>query len=269
MQERSKRFSLSQALDVFQAYKKRGHKLILELKTLGAHENEFAPSLERLKSQLLEAGAREAVAVSSLSPGILMNTHQVIPEMPLILNGGIVPGFSYRSHENVSQQNQFPDRSDKRHWQAVGLKPFGELVICFDDQLVLRPDGEGIQTGYLLAKLPQPLLEVLQGQHREGHKLGGLVSLSAVTIFASFLQSVGASETASKLRRDYRQKIDDLNVGKMATTWGQSLSNLPGFTHLSPQEQLATFKQELGSDTLIYTKAPETFAHQLPSEKQS
>ncbi len=280
MEEKGRRFTVEEAFEIFSKYKDRGHKLILELKTLGPDEKKFPEVVESLKKLIDEKGLSEAVAVSSLSPGVLMSVHESIPEMPLILNGGIVPIVSYekpagkqtKTEKAVSNILRKIIPTDKK-WRAFGLdlpvlgKVF-EVVVSASEKTIRRPDGEGTQTGYALTRLPEDLVKVLREQRKKGMKFGGMVSLSAVTILASVLENLGATKEAEEMRRYYNEIVDDLGLGKMATTWGQGLNKIPLlgntlFKNLKPEEQIRIFKEQLGIDVLIYTKSPEAFAHKL------
>lgn len=280
MEEKGKRFTVDEAFDIFSKYKDRGHKLILELKTLGPKEENFPKVLESLKKLIDEKGLQEAVAISSLSPAILMATHETIPEMPLILNGGIIPGISY---ERPADKQTKVEKAisglvgriiptDKK-WRAfaLNLPVFGkvfELVVSASEKTIVRPDGEGTQTGYALTRLPEDLINVLHEQKEGEKKFGGMVSLSAVTILASVLETLGATEKAKEMRRYYNEVVDELGLEKMATTWGQGLTKIPLlgntlFKNLKPKEQIDVFKEQLGLNTMVYTKGPESFAHTL------
>jgi hypothetical protein len=265
MHDESSRYHLGEGLDEFATYNNQGqgHRLILELKTLGDDPTKFPEVLQKLEAMIREKGIEESVAVASLSPGILMATHEVMPRMPLILNGGIVAGISYNEKGEKLVDNMVP--TDKK-WRAFGVKPFGEVVVSAGDTTPRRVDGQELHTGYALTRLPNDLVQVLRKQTEEGQKHGGLVSLSAVTIMSSVLESLGAKKKAVAMRKYYADIVNELGLGKMATTWGQSLSKIPGLQQLSPEAQLEIFKRELGSDTVVYTKSPEDWAHNLPPE---
>ncbi len=280
MEKSGRRFTLKEAFKIFSAYKKMGHRLILELKTIGSDESTYAKTVTSLKELIVQAGVDEAIAISSLSPGILMAVHDIMPETPLILNGGIVPIISY---ERPADKQDFLERSvgnlakkiipsDKK-WRAFGvdvpwLGKLFEVVISASEKTISRPDGHGTQTGYALVRLPDDLVNVLQQQQIAGKEFGGLVSLSAVTIFANVLEMLGAYDKAREMREYYTKVVDKLQLGKMAATWGQNLHKIPVlgkflFKRLDPKEQIRVFREQLGDDTLIYTKSPEEFAHQL------
>lgn len=262
MAEGGSRFSLEEALDLFSKYKSHGHRLILELKSLGSDVSEFQKNLRRLEVILSEADATEQVAVSSLAPGLLMATHEAMPRMPLILNGGIAPIVSYSKVGEWVGENLVPEDS---RWRAFGLAPFGELVVAAG-VTPERPDGHGIHTGYAMTRLPQAFIDVMRQQREDDIKFGGIVSLSAVHNLANILEGVGAKAKASQLRRYYKNVIDELGLGAMATTWGQEMGKVPGLSYLSPERQIETFRREFGALDLIYTKGPEKFAHTLSSE---
>lgn len=257
------RTSLEHTLDTFRPYQPYGHKLILEVKDLGAEPSEHHVAAERLAGILREHGVSESCAVSSLSPTILMNVHRAMPDMPLILNGGIVPCISYTGTDASREHPLIPKDGT---WNAFGVKPFGELVVSATEEIIERPDGHGMHTAYLMTKLPKQLLDVLRSQHQNEAELGGIVSLSGVTIVASLLDVIGAKKRASELRTSYAQIMDELGVGTMATTWGQGGGFL--LKRLKPERQVEVFKRELGEDALIYAKSPEEWAHTL-QEKSS
>ncbi|MBI4991739.1 MAG: hypothetical protein HZB99_00785 [Candidatus Harrisonbacteria bacterium] len=281
MEKRGNRFTVEEALQIFSEYNDGKHKIILELKTLGSDEKNFPRIVENLKALIDKNGLKDAIAISSLSPGLLMSVHKVFPAAPLILNGGIVPGISYERPQeqqgitekvmNYIKRKLIP--ADKK-WRAFGIKlpwlgKLSEVLISASEETVIRPDGEGTQTGYALMRLPDDLTRAFLEQKQEGRELGGMVSLSAVTIFASVLDAVGASEKAKEMRQYYTEVVDRLGLGKMATTWGQGLSEIPFlgstlFRKLEPKEQIRVFKEQLGKDTMVYTKGPERFAHELP-----
>lgn len=263
MHQKSSRFSLEEALALFSRYKRQGHKLILEIKSLGPGLQTHGRYAENLQAVLKAAEVQDSVAVASLSPAVLMATHKVMGDMPLILNGGIVPGISYNAAGEKFAEAIVPQ---DMKWRAFGLKPFGEVVVSASNEAVRRPDGQDVHTGYALTRLPREMIDVFREQRKEGHKLGGLVSLSSVTILASVLDGIGAKRKAQELRSYYSRVMDELGVGKMATTWGQSLGKIPVLRNLNPREQLRTFKKELGLDTVVYTKSPEEWAHLLPKE---
>lgn len=281
MKEKGDRFTVEEAFQIFSEYNDGAHKLILELKTLGPDEEKFPDMVANLKSLIDKYELRNVVAISSLSPGILMSVHETFPEMPLILNGGIVSGISYEKPKEKrgvleGMIEALKDRvipADKK-WRAFGItlpwlgKPI-EMVISASEKSLIRPDGEGTQTLYAFARLPDDLTNVLREQKREGKELGGMVSLSLVTVLASILDVVGASEKAKEMRQYYNEIVNQLGIGKMATTFGQEFSKVPLFGEtlfkkLRPERQIAVFKKELGVDVMIYTKAPEEFAHELP-----
>lgn len=257
MEKGGVRFKLIDGLRALQRYQDRGHKFILELKTLGETPVEQRKNLKHLSRMLLETGTEPSIAVASLSPGILMAAADVLPRTPLILNGGIIPGISYTPGGERLVNAVLP--ADQK-WHAYGIPKLFEVVVSASERTVERADGQDIQTGYALTKLPSDLLTVLQQQAKQPErfgKFGGVVSLSAVTIAASALDTLGDHDKAQKLRAYYANVVKELGVNVMATTWGQGAGAIPGLTHLSAEKQIATFKRELGPQTLVYTKGPE------------
>jgi len=263
MKKTGRRYLLEEGLDEFAQYIPQGHKVILELKTLGEDASQFTKAVENLHNLIKKKNLENSVAVASLSPSILMAVNKVMPKMPLIFNGGIIPGISYAQNDNNIVSNIIP--ADKR-WRAFGIRPFGEIVVATGNISPKRADGYGTHTSYALTKLPNDLVRVLSQQCQDEVELGGLVSLSAVSIMASILEAVGAENKAKKMRAYYSDIVDELGLGKMVTTWGQSLKKVPGLEQLSPEKQLKVFKKEFGLDTIIYTKSPEKWAHLLPRE---
>jgi len=258
-----KRFSLEDSLADFSKYAGKGHRLILELKTLGSDPEKFVTQAMKLKKMFHQHGVEGGVAVASLSPAILMAVHSVMPEVPLILNGGIVPGFSYQT-KGESPVDKIVD-TDKK-WRAIGAKPFGEIVFSSSDDVVQRPDGAGTHTAYLMTHLPRQLLEVFRKQRLSGDKLAGLVSIAHVHNVASALQFVGARRASADVIRYYSNLIKELGVGAMSTTWGQRMSTIPGFSSLKPEEQIQTMRDNYGSEIVIYTANPEQTALLLSDE---
>jgi predicted HAD superfamily phosphohydrolase YqeG len=251
IRKNGKRESLEHVLEIFSQYKNEGYHLILEIKSLGNDSESFSDRARELQRTLANAGAENAVAVASLSPGILLAIHDVMPEMPLILNGGIQPFISY--------QNKDISLGDKK-WKAFGIPHIGETIIS-DGFIPKRADGEGTHTSYAFTHLPEELVKVMKEQRDAKIKFGGYVSLSAVTILTSIMDIVGMSKQASDMRKRYAKIITDLGLGIQVTTWGQSLSKI--FKHLDPQTQVEMFKRELGPDTIIYTKNSEEWAYKL------
>jgi predicted HAD superfamily phosphohydrolase YqeG len=256
MKEKGCRESLEHVLEIFSKYKDRGHRLILEIKSLGNDPEKFCDRARELQKTLTDAGAENAVAVASLSPGILLAIHEVMPSVPLILNGGIQPFISYSSKGIFL--------GDKK-WKTFGIPYLGEMIIS-DGVIPSRADGEGTHTAYGFTHLPEKLVEVMKAQRDVKIKFGGYVSLSAVTTVTSIMDLVGMHKRASTMRKKYAKIITDLGLGIQVTTWGQSLSKIPGFKHLDPQTQVEMFKRELGPDTIIYTKNPEEWAYKLELE---
>lgn len=161
---------------------------------------------------------------------------------------------------------------DKK-WRSFGIKlpwlgGIFDLVVASGEETVIRPDGEGTQMGCVLTRLPEDFTNVLKEQHDK--ELGGVVSLSIVTMLASALElaglgSAGAKKAADNMRSHYKDAVDQLGLKTMATTWGQGLGKL-GIRSMSGKEQAEKFKK-LGVD-IIYTKNPEKFAHLLGSGKK-
>lgn len=263
MREKSRRLNLADSLKDFIPYAKRGHRLILEIKTLGPDTEKFEQSALKLKKMLEDNGVEESVSIASLSPGILFAIHKVMPKMPLILNGGLLPAFSY--HESANNPMKRLVGADES-WRAFGMKPFGEVVFSANRDLIQRVDGEGVQTGYVLAAIPDELLRVLRQQKVDKARMGGIVSVAGIDIAANAMRLIGADQSAAQMSRYYADVVRDLGVNVMSGTWGQELGSVPGLVHLSPEEQIKAMRKFYGPDILIYTKNPETTAIKLAKD---
>lgn len=259
MKLKGKRLNLADSLKEFIPYAKRGHRLILEIKTLGPDTKKFEQSALRLKKMLEDNGVEDSVSIASLSPGILFAIHKAMPRIPLILNGGLLPVFSYQESASPMKRLVGADES----WRAFGMKPFGEVVFSANRDLIQRADGEGVQTGYVLATIPDELLRVLRQQKVDKARMGGIVSVAGIDIAANAMRLIGADESAAQMSRYYADVVRDLGVNIMSGTWGQELGSIPGLVHLSPEEQIKAMRKFYGPDILIYTKNPETTAIKL------
>lgn len=263
MKEKGKKMSLSDALVVLRDFKGFGHRLIIELKTLGKDSDKFPEVAQRLIDQIKAGGVQEAVAIASLSPGILETVNAVMPELPLISLGGMMPIFSYfrdKDRKSIFQESDMAFEEGKV--MVIGGGPM-EMVFTSGDTSPKRPDGHGKQMGYAYRRIPRQLRTALQAQHRHSSKLGGRATLSVVSMMANVLQMMGGIEVANLLRQYYSEVLNELNVGKMSITWGQNWSHLPFLSHLSAPAQVQSFRDFYGEDTLIYTDSPEKWAHLL------
>jgi hypothetical protein len=240
---------LASALRDFAAYNDGRHILIVELKELGGDPNGFPEYLDRIRRMTDASGMTGHLSISSLSPGILMAANAAMPDVPLILNAGPTPML-------------------KRMKGGYKVFTFGkthEVVLAGTDDIIIRADGYGKLTGYLLARVPAPLAKVMREQKARGDRFGGVITLSTVTWIATVLDNLGMRGKARDLRREYAAVLDELGVGRMATTYNQRFGCLPGFSHLRPENQTMTLKRDIGKDALIYATAPNEWAEKLPA----
>ena len=218
---------LEQALEVLSKYKKYGHKLIIELKTLGPKFEDYSDNLDNLKNLLDKKGVRESVAISSLSPRILAATHEAMPEMPLIMNTAIAPIISYPQEKGfgatlvkigkklVNLKNRLLKTPNK--WFRLGPKK-ANILVCSAEGAMKYPeekgvDGEGRETQYFMTTIPEEVLNPLHEQHKDKVELGGAASMAAVIHFTDVLEIIGFKKKAASIRSYYLNKLhNDLGV---------------------------------------------------------
>lgn len=272
MQEKSARFPLEEGLQEFSRYMPEGHRLLLELKTLGPDAAAAERTLQNLKTMLRKTGTYDAVAIASLSPNILMESYKRLPDIPLICNAGILPVISSPKLQETVERILLPDKK----WRAVGIPGIAEMVLFGANETIERPDGHGMQSGYLFTRIPNDLVEAFREQRTRLHdtdmgRFAGVISITWAGVIGNVLDALPfgvGSEKATMIRKYYADAVDALGLGKMATTWGQELGKIPGLSHLQPQRQLEVFRRDLGEDGIAYTKRPEEWAHTLPTNKK-
>ncbi len=263
LKRRGERSSLEDVLDVFEPFANRGHRLMLELKNLGPDEGKQRVRAEHLRDVLRKRKLEEVVAVSSLSPRVLMHVHEAMPRVPLAINGGIVPGFSYTARGEALAQALVPEDAK---WRAFSCAPGVEIVVSAAKVSPEHLNSQGKHTGFMCTRLPDELTAILKDQRDSGNRFGGLASLTMINILGNVLSCVGAEKSAVDMTSFYRQVADELGVRPLLATWGQQLGNVPGLGHLKPERQVVAMRKAFGADSAIFTQNPEAYAHLLSDE---
>jgi len=239
------RLSLEDGLDIFLKYfeDNPNHKVVLEIKELGASKEAAEELLENIRVMLEERGLTDTAIFATLSPAILKAVHDKFPENSKILNGGIAPVISY----DLAEKSLGPDE-DKEF--ALKL-PNVELFFSNSSEIKERADGYGKQTGYLWTRLPKETVATLRKMNETGGV--GAASLTVVNKFANILDKF-SPKTAKKLREHYAAQLDQLGIRKQVAI---SKSN--------PAESLMRTKEQMGQDSIIYSDvSPGDFAAELP-----
>jgi hypothetical protein len=266
--EQTGRMKLDQALEVLQKYQGNGSRLILELKTLGPDNEAMLENLKNFQAKLAEFGVEDSVSVASLSPDILAKTHDLMPDMPLIMNSAVAPLVSYPTPETLSaaSRNIFTKllQVTRNRWvdsdKVLGMKG-ANVKVCTGEGALQNPaenggDGWGKDNMYLMTEIPAKNLEALREQTSSSAELGGAASMAAVTIAASILDFLGADVKAANMRKYYADKLHELGVNIQTTTWGGMDNSL--IESLRPENQIEKFKEAGIGDgqyrDIIYTK---------------
>jgi hypothetical protein len=263
VKRRGERSSLEEVLEVFEPFANRGHRLMLELKNLGSDEGKQRVRAEHLRNVLRQRQLEEAVAVASLSPRVLMHIHEAMPRVPLAINGGIVPGFSYTARGEALAQALVPEDAK---WRAFSCAPGVEIVVSAARTSPEHLYSQDRHTGFMCTRLPDELTAILKNQRDSGDRFGGLASLTMMTMLSNVLSCVGAEKPAAEMTSFYKQVADELGVRPLLATWGQQLGRVPGLGQLKPERQVEAMRQAFGVDSAIFTQNPETYAHLLPDE---
>ena len=243
------RLSLEEGLDIFKKYQEDNpnHKVVLEIKELGASEAPHAELLNNIKSLLEERGLTETATFATLSPSILKSVHDAFPENSKILNGGIAPVISY----NIAEKS-LGESEDKEF--AVKI-PGVELFFSNSTDVKDHADGYGKQTGYLWTRLPKETVNTLKVMNESGQV--GAASLTVVNKFANILDKL-SPKTAEKLRRHYAEQLDKMGIRKQVAI---SKSN--------PRESLLRTKEQMGKDSIIYSDTgPGDWSVDLPPQDE-
>lgn len=239
------RLSLEDGLDIFQQYfeDNPNHKVVLEIKELGASKEAAEELLENIRVMLEERGLTDTAIFATLSPAILKAVHDKFPENSKILNGGIAPVISY----DLAEKSEGPDE-DKEF--AVKL-PNVELFFSNSSEIKDHADGYGKQTGYLWTRLPKETIQTLRKMNEKGGI--GAASLTVVNKFANILDKL-SPKTAKKLREHYAAQLDKLGIRKQVA-----------IAKSNPKESLLRTKEQMGQDSIIYSDvSPGEFAADLP-----
>ena len=243
VEEVGQRLSLEDGLDIFLKYfeDNPNHKVVLEIKELGATKEAAKELLEGIRKMLEERGLTDAAVFATLSPAILKAVHDMFPENSKILNGGIAPVISYDIAEKSLDENEVN--------KEIAVKiPGVELFFSNSSEINDHADGYGKQTGYLWTR---ETVQTLQRMNREGRI--GAASLTVVNKFANIIEKFNP-KAAEKLRRHYAEQLDKLGIRKQVAI---SKSN--------PKESLLTTKKQMGQDSIIYSDvSPGDFAEDLP-----
>ncbi|MCR5832393.1 MAG: hypothetical protein K6G36_00400 [Candidatus Saccharibacteria bacterium] len=241
------RLSLEDGLAMLAEYAKDNpnHFPVLELKELGPSAETSRPYLEKVKELLEKNGFADKAIFATLSPSILRATHDVFPDNPKILNGGIAPVISYNLAENTNKEES---------GKEVGVKiPGVELYFSNATEFTERPDGYGKQTGYLWTRLPKETVETLR---ESKEKTGvGAASLTVVNKFADVLQ-IFSPRAAKKVREHYRKEVEKLGLNIQAQI---SKKNM--------HESASRILEQFGDDTILYTNASEDWSEFDPKKK--
>lgn len=234
------RLSLEDGLSMLAEYAKdnSNHFPVLELKELGPSTENGRWYLERVKALLDKNGFTDKAVFATLSPSILRATHDVFPDNPKILNGGIAPVISYNLAENTNKEES---------GKEIGVKiPGVELYFSNATELTERPDGYGKQTGYLWTRLPKETVETLR---ESKDKTGvGAASLTVVNKFADILQ-IFSPRAAKKVREHYRNELEKLGLGIQAQI---SKKNM--------HESAGRILEQFGDNTILYANASEDWS---------
>ncbi len=259
---RPQQLTLESLLKKFDRYKD-AHRLIIEIKSLGANPAQYQDHVRALQKYIETQDVQESIAFSAISPAILIELYKAMPHIPLMWNGGIVPFMSYDATGSALVESVLPQNS---RFRAFGIGS-AEVVVSAATEIVQRDDGHRKNTGYITTVVPPELLQAMQGQRKEdsADPFAGIISLSTVTLVASVIESLGMTDRAKNIRTQYAGIIRDLGLGSMASIHGDRLSALPGLRHLSRERQLAVFKSQLGVDAMVYTKDPEIWSQTLPA----
>jgi hypothetical protein len=245
--EIGQRLSLEDGLDIFQKYieDNPNHKVVLEIKELGAAAEAHPELLANIKKLLEERGLTEKAIFATLSPSILKSVHDSFPENSKILNGGIAPVISY----DIADKS-LGDHEDKEFAFKI---PGVELFFSNSTDVKDHADGYGKQTGYLWTRLPKETVDTLRRMNENGQV--GAASLTVVNKFANVLDKV-SPKTAEKLRRHYAEQLDKMGIRKQVAI---SKSN--------PRESLLRTKEQMGQDSIIYSDTgPGDWSADLPPQ---
>ncbi len=242
------RLSLEDALKLVQGYNENGdHKVVLEIKELGASEEGRKKLLETVGGLLEQTELKDSAIFATLSPDLMGSIHDVFPENSKILNGGIAPVISCNIEKsldaNEGGEHEFPIKI-----------PGVELFISSLTKAPKHNDGYGKQTGYLWLKLPTNAVKTLSKMNADGKV--GAASLTIVNKVANVLEMLNP-EAAMALRKKYAEKVHGLGMKVQAA--------------ISKKDPLGGMKktmEAMGDDTIFYSDtSPGEFAADLPEKE--
>jgi hypothetical protein len=270
---------LDKALKTLSEYQDNDHKLILQLKTLGSgNPEETQRNLDVFQQKLQEYGVADSVVVSSLSPTILAAVHEKMPDMPLIMNTAIAPVISYPEEKSfgaafgkflqgstgwqkllstlknrvdadakIKPESTQPLRSP-RGWVKIPPILRNHISIATAEGAMKAPeimggDGHGRNNMYFMTAIPAEIVEATAKQQEQVDEFGGAMSVAAVTIVASVLETLGAKKKPADMRQKAVEKMHSMNLSVQTTTWG-GLKNKNGpLRALDPMHQIRQMEQ--------------------------
>ena len=247
MKQNGSRLSLEEGLEILAEYAKDNpnHFPVLELKELGPSVETHHPYLASVKKMLEKNGFDKKTIFATLSPPILCATHDVFPDNPKILNGGIAPVISYNLGENSKKEKS----GKKFRFKIPGV----ELIFSNAKKIEQQPDGYGKQTGYLWSRLPEETVKILQ-ESREKTGIGA-ASLTVVNKFADVLQ-IFSSRAAEAVRRHYRGEVEKLDLDIQAQISKKNMEK-------SARDVL----HQMGEGTIIYSNKSHDWSGFDPDEE--
>ena len=232
-----------------------GPRLVMEIKTLGrAHEHDATAS--HLVALVTSAGVADRVSVSSLSPAVLLAIHRAWPDVPLILNGALVPVVSY---PDGPVGRFLADRLHRgRGYWRVGWR--GRCVVLGDITGALRAardhDAAAAQgeTIYAITSVTGELADILRTQARHGTALGGAVSVATVTGWCNVLLRAGLRRLPTHQSKRIVEAVHAEGLNVQTTTWG-TINRPTGVAMWRPQTQIRRLVRDgLGDHDVIYTR---------------
>ena len=250
VEQEGQRLSLEEGLDIFKKYQEDNpnHRVVLEIKELGASPASHAKLLGNLKDLLATRELTDTAIFATLSPSILKSIHKAFPDNSKILNGGIAPVISY----DLAANSTAPARDQEFAFKLPGV----ELFFSNSTEIKDHADGYGKQTGYLWTRLPKETIDTLKKMNQDG-KIGA-ASLTVVNKFANLLDKL-SPRTAEKLRRHYAEQLDQLGIRKQVA-----------ISKKNPRENLLKTKAQMGQDSIIYSDtSPGDWATDLPPKSET
>jgi len=254
------KLSLEEALEVFKSYANK-HELVIEIKDLKAVDG----VIELIK----KAGVANSVRIAALLPEIIKKVHEELPDVGLIMNGGIVPYLTTPSLDKIEDTTpmaleRFLVESGgvrKRGWKVAAVGPFAVVFSAgLEDKqkhILLGPqkehEGHGEQRGYVFFRMPNKLTDILKKNPEKS-----AVSVTTTLIAANILK-IFAPKTAQALMERYLKMTRELGLSTMATTWFEGAASV--IKKLDPAEQTKALHE--AGVKVIYTHKPREVAQKL------